>query len=113
MLLGLSLTAEATMVTNSEPQKESVQLVKKKKNGLPGIVSDIDGVVLLGKKGVEGSKQALEKVLRPNKPVNPEDGQGVPFFFFTNSGGYTEDQKSDSVNQILGLDKKGLNLTAN
>lgn len=53
---------------------------------LPAIVSDIDGVVVLNKNMIPGSKEALEKVLNPLQKYE----RRLPFTFLSNGGGYSE-----------------------
>lgn len=66
---------------------------------MPGIVSDIDGVVVNGKNVVPGSKETLIKLLTPSKQTK----RRVPFTFLSNGGGYYEHQKADKMNKQLGL----------
>mmetsp|Transcript_40033 Transcript_40033/g.52421 ORF Transcript_40033/g.52421 Transcript_40033/m.52421 type:complete len:86 (+) Transcript_40033:121-378(+) len=58
---------------------------------LPAIVSDVDGVVLRGKTPIEGSKEAVIKLLSEYK----DTGRTVPFTFFTNGGGSLESYKAN------------------
>ena len=57
---------------------------------LPAIVSDIDGVTLLFKENVPGSKETLEIVLAPLEKYQ----RRLPFTFFSNGGGTTEQMKA-------------------
>lgn len=49
---------------------------------LPGIVSDIDGVLYKGATQIITTAPALQKVLAPN-----EAGAHIPFTLLTNGGG--------------------------
>lgn len=49
---------------------------------LPGIVSDIDGVLYKGATPIDSTTPALQKVLAPN-----EAGAHIPFTLLTNGGG--------------------------
>ena len=66
---------------------------------MPGIVSDIDGVVVRANNTVPGSKETLIKLLTPSKQTQ----RRVPFTFLSNGGGYTEHLKANKMNMQLGL----------
>lgn len=67
---------------------------------LPGIVSDIDGVILQGKNPIGDSAKTVDMIFgaTPDKKV-------PPFLFLTNGGGEAlESHKATSVSKKLNLD---------
>ena len=67
-----------------------------------GMVLDIDGVLLRGRKAIPGAREALEAL----------HASGVPFCLLTNGGGMTERDKADAVERILGMPARGAVLRA-
>ena len=67
---------------------------------LPGILSDIDGVVHRGYKVIPGSDRAIKTLLREHRTA---DGQvaRVPFVLVTNGGGYRETNFAKSLNNMV------------
>lgn len=59
---------------------------------VPGVVLDIDGVVIQGKKVLEEGRRAVKKLV---------DAKQVPFLFLTNGGGVTERKKSIQLSEWL------------
>ena len=77
------------------------QSIKKAKNGkqsknaivtMPGIVSDIDGVIVKGKDQIPAARETLETLLKPVEFLNGQKHK-LPFVFLTNGGGITEKTK--------------------
>ena len=64
---------------------------------LPGIVSDIDGVVMRGATPIPGAKEALERILTGVRLGSEK--KELPFMFLTNGGHYTEKQKAEKMNE--------------
>ncbi len=70
---------------------------KGAKQALPGIVSDIDGVVVRGKDLIGDPACVIRRVF------SPVDNCKIPFTFLTNGGGCTEQQKADELNKKIGF----------
>ena len=66
---------------------------------MPGIVSDVDGVVLNGKQPTPGANEALTQLLLPWQNTQ----RRMPFLFLTNGGGMSEATKAVSLNKPIGL----------
>ena len=62
---------------------------------MPGIVSDIDGVVVKGNDVVPGTRETMIKLLTPSKTTE----RRVPFTFLSNGGGQTEHEKAEKMNK--------------
>lgn len=66
---------------------------------LPGVLSDIDGVIYRGSKSIHGSDIALRALL---KSYQVEGRQvKLPFSLLTNGGGQLESVRADLVNEIV------------
>ncbi|TMW55736.1 hypothetical protein Poli38472_010618 [Pythium oligandrum] len=59
-----------------------------------GVVFDVDGVLLRGKKAIPGARQVLEDLKKND----------IPFAIMTNGGGYPEAKKAKQVSEILGFE---------
>ena len=70
---------------------------KGTKQALPGIVADIDGVVVRGEDKIGEPAAVIRRVF------TPVGDQKIPFMFLTNGGGCTEQQKADQLNRKIGL----------
>jgi ribonucleotide monophosphatase NagD (HAD superfamily) len=68
----------------------------KKLRRLPGILSDIDGVIYRGGKRIDGAERVLNSVLNPLK-----DGSLMPFTLLTNGGGTSEKVRSKYINKVV------------
>ena len=77
---------------------------------VPGIVADIDGVILLGDKAIPGVKEGLERVLTGVEIDSKR--RDIPFSMLTNGGSYTERKRAEKMNAIIGL-TKDMELTEN
>lgn len=73
---------------------------------LPGILSDIDGVVYRGGSEIGSSASVIKALL--NQPAR--DKCRVPFALLTNGGGIPEGERADYINKVIGL-KAGRVLT--
>ena len=62
---------------------------------MPGIVSDIDGVVIKGAVVVPGTQKTLIRLLTPFEKTK----RRVPFIFLSNGGGQSEKQKAAKLNK--------------
>ena len=65
---------------------------------LPGILSDIDGVVYRGGHEIGNSRKVIQRLL--NNTVN---GVKVPFALLTNGGGIPEDERAEHINEVINL----------
>lgn len=83
---------------------------------LPGIVSDIDGVLLRGKTALKGAADCIRFLKTPLNQIDRErfsDVEGrLPFVCLTNAGGCIERQKADSVSKVLQLTENHEKLTS-
>ncbi len=70
---------------------------KGAKQALPGIVSDIDGVLYRGKELIGDPLSVIRRVF------SPVGDKKIPFTFLTNGGGCTEQQKADELNKKIGF----------
>ena len=70
-----------------------------KKLKVPGILSDIDGVIYRGKQTVGNSTSVLSKLLRPIKLKGTE--LKLPFACLTNGGGTLERDRATLFNNIV------------
>ena len=70
---------------------------------LPGIVSDLDGVLIKGESPppIPGASAVLKRVLAKHGKT----GKHVPFTFLTNGGFRTEQSKASKLNAVLFGDK--------
>lgn len=73
---------------------------------LPGIISDIDGVLVRGKTPISRSAAALKYIRSPlNHLINGGSSfvsaSPIPFTCLTNGGGMLEANKAISINKIL------------
>ncbi|KAL9642752.1 hypothetical protein ABK040_009829 [Willaertia magna] len=66
---------------------------KIKKQNVHAFAFDIDGVLLRGQTAIEGAKETIISLKKKN----------IPFVCLTNGGGFLEEKKCESVNEILGL----------
>ncbi|KAJ0393573.1 hypothetical protein P43SY_005142 [Pythium insidiosum] len=57
-----------------------------------GVVFDVDGVLLRGKKPIPGAREVLEELKQ----------QQIPFAIMTNGGGYPEEKKAKQISSIVG-----------
>ena len=71
---------------------------------MPGIVSDIDGVVVRANDVVPGTVETMIKLLTPSKQTQ----RRVPFVFLSNGGGYYEREKADKMNKQFGLGQESM-----
>jgi len=69
---------------------------------LPGILSDVDGVILRGKSVIRGSDIVLNKLLT-KQYTNGSITSFIPFACLTNGGGMLEHHKSAVMNKLLHL----------
>jgi ribonucleotide monophosphatase NagD (HAD superfamily) len=69
---------------------------------LPGILSDIDGVVYRGGREIGNSRKVIDFLL--NRTFH--DGKHIPFALLTNGGGISEDERAKYIAHVIGLDKK-------
>lgn len=58
-----------------------------------GVVFDVDGVLLRGKKAITGAKEVLQDLQRHN----------IPYAIMTNGGGYLESKKAKQIADIIGV----------
>ena len=66
---------------------------------VPGILSDIDGVVRRGGTKIPGSAEVVKSVL---SPINYNGQQfQIPFTLLTNGGGVPESERAMSTNTVL------------
>jgi len=98
---------------------------------VPAIITDIDGVLIRGKTQIPGARDVIQKLKQPLSCINSQnwnkedtnalpspsfvqkalsklqnlDNKHIPFLCLTNGGGTFEQEKADSVNSIVGLDK--------
>ena len=75
---------------------------------LPGILSDIDGVVYRGSEAIPGSANVIKSILKPfkhpiNFPLYPDSSKALrlPFTLLTNGGGEPEQRRADYINDKL------------
>jgi len=82
--------------------------MEKNKRPLPGIVCDIDGVLLLDKSPLPFAADMVQIVKTPLKHLDPEQFPNIetplPFVCLTNGGGLLESAKAESLNYILQLE---------
>jgi ribonucleotide monophosphatase NagD (HAD superfamily) len=72
-----------------------------KKPRVPGILSDIDGVVYRGGHEIGNSRKVIKTLLNHTvKGLNVK----LPFALLTNGGGMTEGDRASLVNSIIGLE---------
>ncbi len=71
------------------------------KTKLPGILSDIDGVVYRGGREIGNSRKVIDFLL--NRTFH---GKHIPFALLTNGGGISEDERAKYIAHVIGLDKK-------
>ena len=83
-----------------EPDEDLTHLPEIK---MPGIVSDIDGVVIKGKSGIPRAKETLERLLTPYSDTKRK----VPFIFLSNGGACSEEFKAQAINQRVKLGQPG------
>mmetsp|Transcript_76516 Transcript_76516/g.88949 ORF Transcript_76516/g.88949 Transcript_76516/m.88949 type:complete len:359 (+) Transcript_76516:34-1110(+) len=74
---------------------------------LPGIVSDVDGVIVKGSKGLPGSDEAVKILKTPLGKLNPEkfgtEESTLPLVCLSNVGEYLEEDRANCINESLGL----------
>ena len=72
---------------------------------IPGILCDVDGVLVRGEEAIEGSREALmrlKKKIKSVRGINVEDlNLRIPISFITNNGGNTEYNHTKKINRIL------------
>ena len=98
-------------IAKQSPKKSPKKVDKKpqKEGGLirlPGIVSDLDGVLIKGESHqIPGAPAVLKKILAKHGKT----GKQIPFTFLTNGGFRTEQSKAAKLNKVLfGDEKAGL-----
>jgi len=69
---------------------------------MPGIVSDIDGVLYKGNIVLGNSTNVVKSLLKPFGEKN----QTLPFMLVTNNGGLFEADKAININSKIHLDKE-------
>jgi HAD superfamily hydrolase (TIGR01456 family) len=69
-------------------------LSKKSISARFGVVFDVDGVLLRGKKPIPGARKALEELHQLK----------IPFAIMTNGGGYPEEKKAKQISDIIGFE---------
>ncbi|CAI2371050.1 unnamed protein product [Moneuplotes crassus] len=74
---------------------------------IPAIISDIHGVIIKKGKGIQNTKEAIERI----KTYQNRDEASLPFFLLSNGGGTSESSKAESLNKMLGITNKSLKLT--
>ena len=79
----------------------------EKRPSFPGIVCDIDGVLILDKHPIPISAKVVQYLKGRLKSIDPEafadNDSDLPFVCLTNGGGMLESAKAESLNAILGL----------
>jgi len=82
---------------------------------VPGIVTDIDGVLVKEKHAIPRAVNAIRFLKKPLKEIDRERFQDIedrlPFVCLTNSGGGTERIKAEAISTILGLHEPHERLT--
>lgn len=82
-----------------------VEAHKKEKVLIPAIVSDIDGVLILGPTPIAEGTHAINILQKSLGEIDPttfgaSDQMRIPFMLLTNGGGKTEDAFVDKINRI-------------
>ena len=67
---------------------------------LPGIISDIDGVIHRGSNLIQGSDTAIKCLLNSHSNAKGEKFR-LPFILLTNGGGWTEENHIKRLNEIV------------
>jgi ribonucleotide monophosphatase NagD (HAD superfamily) len=74
---------------------------------IPGILLDIDGVIVHDGKPIPGALDAIKFLKTSLASVNPKEfsneNDHIPFSFVTNSGGKLEEEKANSINQSFNI----------
>jgi len=77
------------------------------KRALPGIVCDIDGVLVRDKEALPLAANTVEFLKKPLKDIDskqfPDNDGQLPFICLTNGSGMLERVKAENLNYILGL----------
>ena len=69
---------------------------------LPGILSDIDGVVYRGGEAIAGSDKVIRSIYKPFAHLErPSKRFTLPFTLLTNGGGEPEQKRADYINHKL------------
>lgn len=68
-----------------------------------GMVLDIDGVLVRGKRAIPGAREAMEEL----------HASGIPFCLLTNGGGMSEQDKAEAIERVLGMPAHSGILNAN
>lgn len=83
---------------------------------VPGIVSDIDGVLLKQINPIPRSANGIRFLKKSLEEIDPEKFSGVkellPFVCLTNSGTGTEKYKAETISKILGIEEAHERLNA-
>jgi ribonucleotide monophosphatase NagD (HAD superfamily) len=76
---------------------------------VPGIISDIDGVLIRGSNAIKRSrenvmmlKKPLNQLFKNNKEFSNHSNR-IPFVCLTNGGGMLEGEKANQLNKYLDL----------
>lgn len=75
---------------------------------IPAIVSDIDGVLILGSTPIQQGTQSIKILQRSLGEIDPtkfgaSEKMKIPFLLLTNGGGETEDTFTEKINRIHSL----------
>lgn len=75
---------------------------------IPAIVSDIDGVLILGKNPIKEGTEVIKMMQKPLSELAPnkfsdEHNMKFPFVLLTNGGGMSEDNFVVKINKIHNL----------
>jgi len=78
-------------------QEERIESSVPSRKVKVGVVFDIDGVLVRGRKVIPTAKDAIHKL----------EDNNVPFIYLTNGGCETEEQKSEKLRERLGVEVIG------
>ncbi|KRX00058.1 HAD-like domain [Pseudocohnilembus persalinus] len=89
----------------------------KKLPQVPGVIIDIDGVLIKGKEGIQRSREGLELLSKTFNELNGqkfgvENRQKIQFTTLTNCGGNLEKNHAEIINQKMGIEREEFRIKA-